>query len=69
MEAEAGGEPDPYTLHAALDTREPRGAINKVFALIHPEVWPEDQGIPGKSRTRSLKGGAGGLKAGVSQEV
>lgn len=46
VEAEAGGEPDPYPLHASLDTREPRGAINKVFALIHPEVWPEDQGIP-----------------------
>lgn len=69
MEAGAGGEPDPHTLHAALGTREPRGAVNKVFALFHPEVWLEDQGIPRKSRTRSLERGAGGLKAGVSQEV
>lgn len=46
VEAGAGGEPDPDTLHAALGTREPRGAVNKVFALFHPEVWLEDQGIP-----------------------
>lgn len=46
VEAGAGGEPDPHTLHAALGTREPRGAVNKVFALFHPEVWLEDQGIP-----------------------
>lgn len=49
VEAGAGGEPDPHT-HAALGTREPRGAVNKVFALFHP-------GLAGGPRNTMKKAG------------
>lgn len=69
MEAGAGGEPDPHTLRVALGTREPRGAVNKVFTLFHPEVWLRTKEYSWKSRPEAWKEEPGGLKVESVREV